>query len=84
MKTGRMHKTCRENAQVKCKRTENKKDKKPPWKMICQNVNRLITKKTTDMIVHFKEYTSENQVILMNFTETWLNEVIQQDEEIEG
>ena len=36
------------------------------------------------MVVHFKEYTSENKVILMNFTETWLNETIQQDEEIEG
>ena len=68
----------------KRKRTKKENDIKQPWKIICQNVNRLVTKNSKDMVVHFKEYTSENNVILMNFTETWLNETIQQDEEIEG
>ena len=28
------------------------------------------------MVVHFKEYTSENKVILMNFTDTPCNEAL--------
>ena len=33
---------------------------------------------------YFKEYCMENNILIMNFTETWLNESVQEDAEING
>ena len=33
---------------------------------------------------YYKEYTQENKVLLLNFTETWLNKNVKDDAEIEG
>ena len=59
--TGGVFGTYGEKELEKCKRTENE-DIKQPWKIICLNVNRLVTKNSKDMVVHFKEYTSESKV----------------------
>ncbi|CAL4086617.1 unnamed protein product [Meganyctiphanes norvegica] len=55
-----------------------------PWKIIYQNVRRLITTNSKEKVNFFKEYTEENNILLMNFTETWLSETMQEDMKIKG
>ena len=52
------------------------KDRKEPYKLLYQNIRRLITKNSIKKIDYLKEYTQENNIILMNFTETWLDDSI--------
>ena len=58
--------------------------KQQPWKMICQNTNRLITENSKEKITELTEYTDDNGILLMNLTETWLEQKIQHDEIIAG
>ena len=50
--------------------------RKEPYKIIYQNIRRLITKNSIKKIDYLKEYTQENKIIIMNFTETWLDDSI--------
>ena len=59
-------------------------DKMPHWKIIAQNINRLVTMNCKRKLEYFREYTKENKVLLLNFTETWLNSIIQEDIDIKG
>ena len=59
-------------------------DKMPHWKIIAQNINRLVTMNCKRKLEYFREYTKENKVLLLNFTETWLNSTIQEDINIKG
>ena len=49
---------------------------KEPYKLLYQNIRRLITKNSKNKIDYLKEYTQENKIIIMNFTETWLDDSI--------
>ena len=55
-----------------------------PWKIILQNIQGLVTENTKRKIDFLKEYTKENKIIMINITETWLNDSIKDDAEIEG
>ena len=55
-----------------------------PWKIILQNIQGLVTENSKRKIDFLKEYTKENKIIMMNITETWLNDSIKDDAEIEG
>ena len=55
-----------------------------PWKIIYQNIRRLITNNKKNKIHFFDEYTKQEKVIIMNFTETWMDEKVVGDPEIKG
>ena len=52
-----------------------------PCKMLCLNAQGLMNENTRWKIDALKEYVSTNNIILMNFTETWLKKKMQ-DEKI--
>ena len=55
-----------------------------PLKILYQNIQKLVTKDKKYKIEFFKEYCKENNILLMNFTETWFNKNTQNDIEIKG
>ena len=57
---------------------------KSPLKILCQNIRRLVTKNKKDKIGFFKDYCYENNVLLMNFTETWLDKYVKDDVILNG
>ena len=57
---------------------------KKPWKIFIQNIEGLVTENTKDKVDFMKEYLKEDKIILVNFTETWLNNSIKEDADIEG
>ncbi|CAL4080215.1 unnamed protein product, partial [Meganyctiphanes norvegica] len=61
-----------------------KTNKLLPWKIIYQNIQGLITENSKVKLDYLKEYSKENNILLMNFTETWLNKFIQKDTKING
>ena len=77
-----------ENAQKVLVRNKGKENmtsiKQQPWKIMCQNTNRLITENSKEKIIELTEYTDDNGILLMNLTETWLEQKIQHDEIIAG
>ena len=52
------------------------KERKEPYKILFQNIRRLITENSKAKIDYFKEYVIENKILAMNFTETWLDDSI--------
>ena len=75
---------------------EEEKTSKHPWKFIYQNIRSLtskyiyqntrplLTENSRMKIDYFNEYVEENKIILMNFTETWLNNEIKEEAKING
>merc|ERR1711874_364911 len=63
---------------------ENLSTQDLPWKIIYQNIRRLITNKKKNKIHFFDEYTKQEKVIIMNFTETWMDRKVVGDPEIKG
>ena len=61
--------------------TRKNNEKTGPAKLISLNAQGLVTKKTKWKVDMIKEYVHGNNIILMNFTETWLKKNIQ-DEKI--
>ena len=55
-----------------------------PWKITYQNIRRLVTKNNKEKVEFLKDYTNQEKILIMNFTETWLNETVQGDPKIEG
>ena len=55
-----------------------------PWKIIYQNIRRLVTKNTKEKVEFLEDYTKQDKILIMNFTETWLNETTQGDPKIKG
>ena len=55
-----------------------------PWKILYQNIRCLVSENSRSKIEYFKEFTSVNDVLLINFTETWLDETINDDAKING
>ena len=55
-----------------------------PWKIIYQNIRRLVTKNAKEKVDFLEDYTKQDKILIMNFTETWLNEATQEDPKIKG
>ena len=55
-----------------------------PWKITYQNIRRIVTKNNKEKVLFLNDYTKQDKILIMNFTETWLNETIQDDVKIEG
>ena len=55
-----------------------------PWKIIYQNIRRIVTNNSKEKVSFLKDYTKQDRILIMNFTETWLNQTIQDDVKIEG
>ena len=53
-----------------------KKDVDQPWKIIMQNVRGLITAGSRETLKLIESYTNNDKIILMNFTETWLDKTM--------
>ena len=63
---------------------KGKEGEKTPWKIVIHNIQSLVSENSKIKVDYFNEYTQENKVLLLNFTETWLNKNIKDDAEIEG
>ena len=50
-----------------------------PWKIMYQNIRRLVTKNKKEKVYFLEDYTKQDKILIMNFTETWLNETTQGD-----
>ena len=59
-------------------------NKERPWKIMMQNMRRLVTENSKEKVELLKEYVKEDKIILMNLTETWLDNTIKDVVEIEG
>ena len=55
-----------------------------PWKIIYQNIRCLVSENSRKKIDYFREFTSINEVLIINLTETWLDETIDSDAKING
>ena len=54
------------------------------WKIIYQNIRGLVTDDKKEKIGFFYDHGCTEKIIIMNFTETWLNSEIQKCTEIKG
>merc|ERR1711954_456102 len=60
------------------------KIQKRPWNIMLQNIEGLVTGNSKIKIDHLREYVKEEEFLLMNFMETWLNDTVKEDADIEG
>ena len=49
-----------------------------------QNVRGLITAGSRETLKLIESYTNNDKIILMNFTETWLDKTIREEADLEG
>ena len=49
-----------------------------------QNMEGLVSKNSKEKVELLKEYVKENNIIIMNLTETWLDDTIEEIVEIKG
>ena len=49
-----------------------------------QNIHGIVGEKSRWKINHIKEIVENQRISIMNFTETWLNDTVKDDVEIEG
>ena len=54
-----------------------------PWKIILQNIGGIVSENSKRKIDYLKEYTKENNIMMLDITETWLNNTIKEDADIE-
>ena len=71
---------------VKCNNKHvNKTGTMRPWIIMLQNIEGLVTENSKIKIDYMREYLKEEkEYLLMNFAETWLNDTVKEDVEIEG
>ena len=55
-----------------------------PWKIMIQNMEGLVSKNSKEKVELLKEYVKEDNIIIMNLTETHLDETIEDVVDIEG
>merc|ERR1711894_174391 len=77
------------NTQIRITLHENKnitqtKLDNNPWKIVIQNTQGLITKNSDQKLEMIKEYTKEEKIIAMYFTETHYTGTIKESANIEG
>ena len=68
----------------KSSRDTSRKDVDQPWKIVMQNVRGLITAGSRETLKLIENYTNNDKIILMNFTETWLDKTIREEADLEG
>ena len=49
-----------------------------------QNIHGIVGENTRWKINHIKEIVENQRILIINFTETWLNDTVKDDVEIEG
>ena len=76
--------TLQQNIRQKTNNQVKYLEPKRPWKIMAQNIRGLITENTKIKIDFLTEYVKEEKFILLNFTETWLDNTIDNDADIEG
>ena len=54
------------------------------WKIVLQNTRGLITENSDKKLKMIEEYTKEEKILAMHFTETWLEKTIEENANIEG
>ena len=55
-----------------------------PWKIMIQNMEGLVSKNSKEKVELLREYVKEDNVIIMNLTETWLDETVEEIVDVEG
>ena len=75
----KLNKNKKEERVNKSDRTSIHKKRKEPCKITYLNTQCLINEDSKWKLDALKEYTDTNNVIIMNITETWLNEEKQDD-----
>ena len=55
-----------------------------PWKIIYQNIRRLETNQNKERVEFFEELGRNEEILFMNFTETWFNGEIEGCPEMKG
>ena len=55
-----------------------------PWKIMLQNIRGLVTENSKSKVDFLNEYVKEKSFLMLNLTETWLNETIKDDADLEG
>ena len=55
-----------------------------PWKIILQNARGIVTENSNEKLGILENYTKTDKIILMNITETWLNDTITEGANIDG
>merc|ERR1711915_566905 len=55
-----------------------------PWKIVIQNMKGLITETSKEKVELLKEYTEVDNIILMNISEPWCDDTVEDVVEIEG
>ena len=76
--------TRRELSVPQVKNILQKKLDNRPWKIIFQNANGLLTEKSNIGLKTIEEYTNNEKILMVNITETWYNETIKEDADIDG
>ena len=60
------------------------KNKERPWKIMIQNMGGLVSENSKEKVDLLREYVKEDNIMLMNLTETWLDSTIKDVVEIDG
>ena len=60
------------------------KCKEKPWKIMIQNMEGLVSKNSKEKVELLKEYVKEDSIIMMNLTETWLDDTVEEIVNVEG
>ena len=60
------------------------KCKEKPWKIMIQNMEGLVSKNSKEKVELLKEYVKEDNIIIMNLTETWLDDTVEEIVNVEG
>ena len=63
-------------------KVNNNKMKK--WRIMLQNIHGIVGENTRWKINHIKEIVENQRILIMNFTEKWLNDTVKDYVEIEG
>ena len=63
---------------------EVKKEKEKTWKLVIQNMEGLVSEKSNEKVELLKEYTEVDNIILMNLTEIWFDNTVEDVVEIDG
>ena len=76
----------KQNVQERLLINENREngETKEPWKISAQNMQRFVTTNSKEKVEIKKEYFGENNILIANLTETWLDSTIKDVVEIEG
>ena len=73
-----------ENRKNKTFNKNKERNKERPWKIMIQNMGGLVSENSKEKVDLLREYVKEDNIMLMNLTETWLDSTIKDVVEIDG